>query len=51
MNKVKKYATFEELKSSENKTIKQVSSLKKHNDFEKVIMEIRINRSLQNDSR
>ena len=41
MNAVKKFTTFDELKSCENKTSKDTSSLRKHNDFEKVIMEIR----------
>lgn len=41
MNTVRKFTTFDELKSCENKTAKYSSSLKKHNAFEKVIMEIR----------
>ena len=47
MNKVKKFTTFEELKSCESKTEKNVSSLKKHNEFEKVIMYIRSIKLLQ----
>lgn len=41
MNIVKKFTTFEALKSCENKTAKYSTKLKKHNDFEKVITEIR----------
>ena len=41
MKAVKRFASFHELKSSENKTIKYSLSLKKHKDFEKVILEIR----------
>lgn len=41
MNTVRKFTTFDDLKSCENKTVKFESSLKKHNAFEKVIMEIR----------
>ncbi len=41
MNTVRKFTTFDELKSCENKSVKFASSLKKHNAFEKVIMEIR----------
>lgn len=41
MNTVRKFTTFDELKSCENKTVEIASSLKKHNAFEKVIMEIR----------
>jgi hypothetical protein len=41
MKAVRKFTTFEELKSCESKTMKDASSLKKHNDFEKVIMDIR----------
>ena len=41
MNAVKKFTTFDELKSCENKTAKYALSLRKHNEFEKVIIEIR----------
>jgi len=41
MNKVKKFATFVELKSDKNITIKNESILKKHETFEKVIKDIR----------
>ncbi len=41
MKTVKKFASFQDLKSTENKTLKYSLSLKKHNDFEKVILEIR----------
>jgi hypothetical protein len=44
MNTVKKFTSFDEMKSCENKTAKYASSLKKHNDFEKIIMEIRLNK-------
>jgi hypothetical protein len=41
MNTVKKFKTFEELKSFESKPEKYPISKKKHNEFEKVIMNIR----------
>lgn len=41
MNIVKKFTTFEALKSCENKTGNYSTKLKKHNNFEKVITEIR----------
>ena len=41
MNKVKKFESFEELKSNEIKPIKKGASLKKHTDFKKVMEEIR----------
>ncbi len=47
MNAVKKFTTFDELKSCENKTLKYASSLKKHNDFKKMIMDIRSIKILQ----
>ena len=47
MNKVKKFTTFEELKFCEPNAKKNASSLKKHNDFEMLIMEIRANKFLQ----
>lgn len=47
MNAVKKYTTFDELKSSEIKTTKYALSLKKHNEFEKVILDIRSNKNIQ----
>jgi hypothetical protein len=47
MNKVKKFTTFDELKSCESKTVKYASALKKHEDFEKVIMEIQAIKMLQ----
>ena len=40
MNAVKKFATFDELKSCESKAVKYALSLKKHIEFEKVVMEI-----------
>ena len=40
MKAVKKFATFDEMKSCESKTIDYASSLKKHQIFEKVIKEI-----------
>lgn len=44
MKAVKKFATFEELKSYETKTTNYEVSLKKHSNFEKVIKEIRYNK-------
>ena len=41
MNSVKKFATFEEMKSFENKAIQSVLCLEKHNNFKKVILDIR----------
>jgi hypothetical protein len=40
MKTVKKFETFEEMKSCEQKTADSIATLKKHKDFEKVIMEI-----------
>lgn len=47
MNAVKKFETFEQLKSFEKETLKYASALKKHNEFEKVIMEIMSIKNLQ----
>ena len=47
MNSVKKFTTFDELKSCERKSMKYASSLKKHKAFEKVIMNIRHIKILQ----
>jgi len=41
MNSVKKFTTFDELKSCESRKLTYASSLKKHNDFEKLIIDIR----------
>ncbi|MGN6266488.1 MAG: hypothetical protein ACTHM5_12475 [Ginsengibacter sp.] len=41
MKVVKKFTTFEELKSTERDTKNPVERLKKHEAFEKVIKEIR----------
>jgi hypothetical protein len=41
MKAVKKFATFEDLKSYESKTMNYEVSLKKHSNFEKVIKNIR----------
>ncbi len=40
MNKVKKFTSFEEMKSFEDKKISNLSSLKKHSAFKKLIIEI-----------
>ncbi len=40
MKTVKKFTSFEDLKSVENNTVDNKLSLKKHNDFEKVIKSI-----------
>ncbi len=47
MNTLKKFASFEEMKSYESKPVKVASSLKKHNDFEKVIVAIRSAKKLK----
>jgi len=47
MNAVKKYTTFDELKSCEIKTTQHALSLKKHIEFEKVILDIRSNKNIQ----
>ena len=47
MKAVKKFTTFDELKSCEIKTVKYASSLKKHKAFEKVIIDIRSAKILQ----
>lgn len=47
MNVVKKFETFEQLKSCESKTLKHASSIRKHNKFKKVIMNIRAIKNLQ----
>ena len=41
MNTVKKFDTFDELKSCENKTMNHATILKKHNKLKKVITEIK----------
>lgn len=41
MKSVKKFKTFDELKSCENKKMDEVSALKNHFDFEKLLTEIR----------
>jgi len=51
MNSVKKFTTFEELKFCVPKTNTYSPSLKKHNDFEKLIMEIRAIKILQDKSK
>jgi len=40
MKKVKKFTSFEDLKSSENKTIDLKLALEKHSNFEKAIRDI-----------
>ena len=47
MNTVRKFTSFDELKSCESKPVNRASRLKKHRDFEKVIMEIRAAKKLQ----
>lgn len=42
MKAVRKFTTFDELKSSESKATSYTLSLKKHNDLKKVIMGIRL---------
>jgi len=41
MNTIKKFSTFDELKSFENKSLNYETIIKKHHVFEKVIKEIR----------
>ena len=41
MNTIKKFETFEQLKSCEHKTLKVSSRLSIHNEFKKFIMDIR----------
>lgn len=41
MKTVKKFTSFDDLKSYESKAIDKVLSLKKHKRFEKIIKEIR----------
>jgi len=51
MKTVKKFTSFEDLKSSESQTADDKLSLKKHNDFEKVIKEIYSSKVRSNDSK
>jgi hypothetical protein len=51
MKTVKKFTSFEDLKSSESKTVDAKSSLKKHNDFEKVIKDIYSVKVRSNDNK
>ncbi len=44
MKAVKKFTTFEDLKLYESKTVDYAVRLKKHKEFEKVIMDIRSNK-------
>lgn len=41
MKTVRKFESFEELKSSEKKTLNQAESLKKHKEFERVIKDFK----------
>jgi hypothetical protein len=47
---VKKFATFEELKSCETNTKSPAERLKKHEAFEKVIKEIRSSKAGKSDT-
>ena len=47
MNEVKKFTTFDELKCCEREKMKHPSHVKKQNDFKKVIMDIRLIKTLQ----
>ena len=42
MKAVKKFSTFEDLKSYENKPLNYKARLKKHQEFEKIIMDIKV---------
>lgn len=48
---VKKFTSFDELKSCESMNLKYASSLKKQNDLEKLIVEIRSNKILQSEQK
>ncbi len=50
MKAVKKFTTFEDLKSYESKTVDYAVSLKKHNEFEKVIKDIKSNKVLKGNN-
>ncbi|MEX2569470.1 MAG: hypothetical protein WD431_26245 [Cyclobacteriaceae bacterium] len=47
MKAVKKFTSFDQLKSDESRIAKDSSSLKRHNEFEKVIKNIRSEKRLQ----
>jgi hypothetical protein len=47
MKAVRKFPTFDQLKSSDSKTAKDSSCMKKHSEFEKVIVNIRSKKILQ----
>jgi|HubBroStandDraft_6_1064221.scaffolds.fasta_scaffold1243018_2 hypothetical protein len=51
MKAVKKFTTFEDLKSYESKAVHYAASLKKHNDFEKVIKDITSNKVRRSNNR
>lgn len=48
MKPVRKYTTFEKLKSIEEKVVDYRTSIKKHNEFERVIKSIRSEKVLKN---
>ncbi len=49
MKAVKKFTSFDQLKSDDSRIAKDSSSLKRHNEFEKFIKTIRENKILQAD--
>ncbi len=51
MKTVRKFSTFDELKSYESKTMKCPLSLKQHDDFKKVILDIRAIKIVQDKKR
>jgi hypothetical protein len=50
MKTVKKYETFADLKASEKKTSNHTLSLKKHEEFEKIIKDFRSIKTNKNDN-
>ena len=51
MKTVRKFSTFEDLKSCEDRLLKSAVSLEKHNNFKKVILDIRAIKIVQDQKR
>jgi hypothetical protein len=49
MKAVKKFSTFEDLKSYESKPLNYKASLKKHQEFEKIIMDMKVKKVHKGD--
>jgi hypothetical protein len=49
MKAVKRYTTFEDLKYNERKTLNHKASLKKHNEFQKLLVTLRANKAHRKD--